>query len=297
MTLKRTIQTAALIGVFLIGCIHLQTNAQTSTDLRINEILQYNDSNLQDDYGKHNPWIEIFNSSYSTLSLEGLFLTNDINNLTKYPIPKLDPRLVIPPRNYLIFWADSNTNHGVFHLNFHFHNSSFLALVDANGKTIIDSLSIRNQQPDVTWGRINDGEPEWAYLDKSTPNSTNFTGYIEPPSEKFRKVDPTGFGMSMIAMTVVFLSLILLYLVFKSTARAFSIEGKKRSLIKQGKVDEAKALPTDTSGEINAAIVMGLHLYMSELHDHEQTVLTIKKISRTYSPWSSKIYGLRRSPR
>jgi len=26
-------------------------------------------------------------------------------------------------------------------------------------------------------------------------------------------------------------------------------------------------------------------------------VLTIKKVSRTYSPWSSKIYGLRKTPR
>ncbi|HAH59495.1 MAG TPA: phage tail protein, partial [Bacteroidales bacterium] len=30
-----------------------------------------------------------------------------------------------------------------------------------------------------------------------------------------------------------------------------------------------------------------------ELHDHEDAVLTIKKVARTYSPWSSKIYGLR----
>jgi Na+-transporting methylmalonyl-CoA/oxaloacetate decarboxylase gamma subunit len=197
----------------------------------------------------------------------------------------------------MIFWADDNTNHGVFHLNFHLENSNFLALVDANGKTIIDSISLRNQKPDVTYGRKVDGESDWAYLEKSTPNSTNFTGYIEPAAEKFVKVDPSGFGMAMVAMTVVFLSLILLYVVFKGIARAFSHEWKKRSLMKQGKMVEAEALPSETSGEINAAIVMALHLYMSQLHDHEQTVLTIKKISRTYSPWSSKIYGLRRSPR
>lgn len=48
------------------------------------------------------------------------------------------------------------------------------------------------------------------------------------------------------------------------------------------------------TGEINAAIAMTIHLYSSELHDAENTVLTINKVSRTYSPWSSKIYGLNR---
>jgi len=50
------------------------------------------------------------------------------------------------------------------------------------------------------------------------------------------------------------------------------------------------------SGEVNAAIAMALHLYQSEMHDYENTVLTIQKVSRNYSPWSSKIYTLRKTP-
>ena len=42
---------------------------------------------------------------------------------------------------------------------------------------------------------------------------------------------------------------------------------------------------------------MAIHLYYSEMHDKENTVLTIDKVSKTYSPWSSKIYGLRQHPR
>ena len=52
----------------------------------------------------------------------------------------------------------------------------------------------------------------------------------------------------------------------------------------------------EMSGEVNAAIAMALHLYASEMHDYENTVLTIQKVSRTYSPWSSKIYTLRKIP-
>jgi hypothetical protein len=50
------------------------------------------------------------------------------------------------------------------------------------------------------------------------------------------------------------------------------------------------------SGEVNAAIAMTIHLYLSEMHDYENTVLTIQKVSRNYSPWSSKIYTLRKTP-
>jgi hypothetical protein len=46
------------------------------------------------------------------------------------------------------------------------------------------------------------------------------------------------------------------------------------------------------TGEINAAISMALYLYFEELHDEESDVVTIKKVSKRYSPWSSKIYGL-----
>jgi hypothetical protein len=51
------------------------------------------------------------------------------------------------------------------------------------------------------------------------------------------------------------------------------------------------------AGEVKAAIVMALYLYTNEIHDQEDPVITMIRVSRTYSPWSSKIYGLRKSPR
>lgn len=55
--------------------------------------------------------------------------------------------------------------------------------------------------------------------------------------------------------------------------------------------------PVKKNDEILAAIATAIFLYRSEVHDIETTVLTIKRIDRIYSPWSSKIYGLRKSPR
>ena len=48
------------------------------------------------------------------------------------------------------------------------------------------------------------------------------------------------------------------------------------------------------TGEVSAAISTALHLFFNEMHDDEKTVITIKKISSRYSPWSSKIYNVTR---
>jgi hypothetical protein len=45
-------------------------------------------------------------------------------------------------------------------------------------------------------------------------------------------------------------------------------------------------------GNVTAAISLALHLYFNELHDEESNVVTIKKVKRAYSPWSSKIYSV-----
>jgi len=56
-----------------------------------------------------------------------------------------------------------------------------------------------------------------------------------------------------------------------------------------GKEVKPKVIMT---GEENAAIAAALYLFFSELHDEEKYVMTIRKVSKAYSPWSSKIYGI-----
>ena len=58
---------------------------------------------------------------------------------------------------------------------------------------------------------------------------------------------------------------------------------------------EAKEL-SQAPGEVYAAISMALHEMQDEVHDVEETVLTITRVKRSYSPWSSKIYTLRENP-
>jgi hypothetical protein len=53
----------------------------------------------------------------------------------------------------------------------------------------------------------------------------------------------------------------------------------------------------DEELETVAAIGLGIELYLADIHDYEKTIMTIKKVVRPYSPWSSKIYGLRQNPK
>jgi hypothetical protein len=53
----------------------------------------------------------------------------------------------------------------------------------------------------------------------------------------------------------------------------------------------------DIPGETLAAISLALHLYHEQMLGLEDAVITFKNAAKNYSPWSSKIYGLRRIPK
>lgn len=282
------------------------SKAQSSSDLRINEVLVNNASNYIDDFGQRSPWIEIFNMAYNSVDIGGLYLTDDMANPKKYLILKGQPVTRIPSRGYLVFWADSNTTHGILHLNFNLKPGKTIALFDGNGKTVVDSMTIpASMSPDVSFGRGEDGLGTWGIMEKTTPGSGNKTQPDITAGEIFVKMDPLGAGMTIISMSVVFTALLLLFLFFRFTSRILKINVKKQLLARSLTRAKAGVVSTmgddhsglEITGEINAAITMALYLYSTELHDAEKTVLTINKVSRTYSPWSSKIYGLRKSPK
>ncbi len=114
----------------------------------------------------------------------------------------------------------------------------------------------------------------------------------------FSQIDAFATTIAIVGYLVVFIALVLLYFVFNNLPSVLSMDLRKLIL---GKNDRETALSKEeevkVTGEINAAIAMAIFLYVNELHDEESGVITIKKISKRYSPWSSKIYGLRQYPR
>ena len=289
-----------LSGLFILLAVltgSKSATAQNATDFKFNEILVLNDSNYVDDFGQHSSWIEIMNSSYSNVNIGGCYLTDDLSNPTKYWIPTGDPATYVSPRGYLVFWADGKPTRGIFHLNFELKGAKTIAIFDANGKTLIDKLDIPEDQAyNVSYGRVDDNSSEWKKLEFSTPGANNNHARKASAGEKFVQMDPYGIGMTMIAMFVVFSALAVLYVIYKNIGRFFIGRGNIANKT-EATVVTSKQPKEEMSGEVNAAIAMALYLYQNELHDFENTVLTIQKVSRNYSPWSSKIYTLRKTPR
>lgn len=292
------------IGIFfsLLLLIGLTScgEQKSNNKLMLNEVLIDNQSNFQDDYGLHSAWIEVFNKSYGSADLAGCLLkvSNQPGDTVTYFIPKGDVLTLVKPRQHALFWADGEPNRGTFHVNFTLDPSkeNYIALYDADGKSLIDEITIpAAQKPDVSYGRIIDGKEEWAQLTKVTPSTNNLTLDSNEKIENFKTNDSLGIGMTITAMAVVFLGLLLLFLIFKQVGKA-AIAASKRNAQKAGAPVNVNT-PDEVSGEVFAAIATALYEMSDDNHDIEHTVLTIRKVRRAYSPWSSKIYSLRETPR
>lgn len=101
-------------------------------------------------------------------------------------------------------------------------------------------------------------------------------------------VDGNALIISVVGYFIVFCALASLYLVFYYAPRVLKIKLKKRKGSTSSEIREE-----EITGEVSAAISMALYLHFNQYHDEESRNLTIKRESRLYSPWSSKIYQVR----
>lgn len=102
-----------------------------------------------------------------------------------------------------------------------------------------------------------------------------------------------GLIITVIGYVIVFIALLLLTIVFNFIPNLLNVKlrGNRRKTGDQ----EADLVPKQKiSGEVNAAIGTAIFLFLEEMHDVEDPVITIRRISKNYSPWSSKIYGVTR---
>jgi len=100
-----------------------------------------------------------------------------------------------------------------------------------------------------------------------------------------------GLVILLVGMLIVFVSLIVLFVVFHFVMPAV-LNVKIRKPQKAAVTDELSL--EYTSGEEMAAAAAAVYFFLEEAHDEENAILTINQISRNYSPWSSKIYATHR---
>lgn len=292
--------------LILVGLTTSCGEQKTNTKLVLNEVLIDNQNNFQDDYGIQSAWIEIFNKSYGSADLAACLLkvSSQPGDTATYFIPKGDVLTVVKPRQHALFWADGQPNRGTFHTNFKLNSQTdnWIGLFDS-GKKLLDQIVVPagTLGVDQSYARESDGTEKWEVKGGSsdkyvTPSTNNKTLDSNAKMDNFEKHDPVGIGMSISAMSVVFFGLILLFIAFKIVGKV-AVNLSKRNTMKSKGIDkhEAKEL-TQAPGEVYAAIAMAMHEMQDEVHDVEETVLTITRVKRSYSPWNSKIYTLRETP-
>lgn len=297
-----------ILGIFLFAAFMVSSVwAQGRKGLRINEVLVTNENNYQDDYGCQSAWIEIFNTTFGTVDVRSCYLTNDKNNPKKYPIPKGDVLTEMPPRQHVLFWADGKPNRGTFHVNFTLDpdKDNWIGLYDSNGRDLIDSVTIPAGIPtDHSYARYEDGVGHWVIKGGNeqsgyvTPSTNNITLDKNVKIDMFTEHDPFGVGMAIMAMAIVFAGLLLLYLLFRLIGQISVLIKKRNAMRVHGISDKEEAKEKGfgrEAGEVYAAIAMALYQHL-EAHDVEDTILTINKVKKAYSPWNSKIYSLREIP-
>jgi Na+-transporting methylmalonyl-CoA/oxaloacetate decarboxylase gamma subunit len=266
---------------------------QATKDLRINEILVKNDSNYLDSYGVHSGWFELFNTGYSTIDVGGCYVTNDMEKPTKYRIPKGDPRTKMAARTYSLFYAYNSVNRGIFHVNFSLDENGFLAIFDQSGRVLIDSVSydLRAQNPDISFGKM-ENEPlksaKWYPMKEPTPNAINYTVVEKTRAEKYAETDKRGVIITVTAMSVVFVMLLLLAIIFKQTGKYFRQGAEKKKKEKEIIPIETKE-PIQNADDLDlVAIATALHLYFDDRHEVEQTGFRLNRSLNQQMPWAAK---------
>lgn len=292
-----------LLGILLaIGFVSCSNNQESASKLLINEVLTDNVTNFQDDYGIHSAWIEIFNKSYGSVDLAGCLLkvSNTPGDTTVYIIPKGDVLTSIKPRQHALFWADAKPSRGTFHTNFKLDTErlNWIGLYDSGNK-LLDQITVPILDADKSYARIKDADKEWEVKGGSiakyvTPSTNNQTIDKNEKVEKFAQHDSTGIGMSISAMSVVFVGLLLLYIIFRTLGKTvYKNKKTDKQPVTNMKQEETAKKTVECTDEVYAAIAMALHEELGGVHDIESNVLTIRHIQ---SPWNARYTALRVAP-
>lgn len=120
----------------------------------ISEFMARNSSSLADEDGDQSDWIELQNLGLEAVSLEGWFLTDSADDLTKWEFPARP----LEPGGYLVVFAsgkDRTPVTGELHTNFQLSgDGEYLGLIAPDGTTVIDQIApaYPEQLTDVSYG-------------------------------------------------------------------------------------------------------------------------------------------------
>lgn len=299
-----------LISMFVAAT--LSASAQGAKSIRITEVMTNNRTSIVDEYGKHKPWVELSNTSFTTYNVRGMFLTTDRKVLDKKmspeerrklmsPLPNNEPRTTIGGKKSIVIF-DKNGQAGALQLNLQLQPklTNWIAIYDGNAVDLIDSVSVPILLADQSYELSRDFK-QWSkanYKDVTPGYLPQNTGLSK--SQILKKTDPYGIGIAILSMGIVFSCLALLFVVFwlfgnymKHKLRIARATEKHATLLyKTGKktIEVTNEISHKTNvmlkdglttkgidKEIYMAVIsLALKEYLEDVHDIESGIITIK---------------------
>ena len=136
-----------------------------------------------DAYNNYEDWVELYNTSSNFVNLEGYYLSDDIDEPTKWEFPAT----VIGPGEHLIVICSGRDGvfNGVPHAGFRLSQlkPEFILLSEPNG-SLLESQQLFVTQVNHSYGRINDGANDWGIFNNptpATPNANSSPAYTNKP--------------------------------------------------------------------------------------------------------------------
>jgi Na+-transporting methylmalonyl-CoA/oxaloacetate decarboxylase gamma subunit len=214
-------------------------------------------------------------------------------------IPSGDTRTLIGGRQHLVFFCNSNPAQGKLHLSLKVPMSEplWIGFYNGNATELIDSVSVPALAADQSFARQNANSWAVKSAENVTPGIENFIKTDETKDAYLKREDPHGFGITLLAMGIVFFCLALLFVFFwifglimrhLDTAKKVAYTQPIKPITKTVEVTHDLAHATGnilqdglkTKGidkEVYIAVIaMALKQYQDDVHDVESGIITIK---------------------
>ncbi len=123
-------------------------------DLVINELMAQNTATVTDPFGDYADWIELYNTTDTTLSLDNLFMSDSNTNLIKWRFPD---GITMAPHSYLIVWADQDLTQEGLHADFKLSSTGESVYLSYANGTSIETVDYGIQTANMGYARIPNG--------------------------------------------------------------------------------------------------------------------------------------------
>ena len=187
----------SLVALAVLSCFQVVNAQSTSTtNLVINEIMARNIDMMLDPSYNYGGWIELYNPTSSAISLNGMYISWDKNNLKLVQIPSGNGS--VPAKGFKTLWFDHYDTGSEYsdkaknQIDFKIDpEADTLYISDKNGKLIIKQICPKAIAR-CSYARKTDGGDEWGYTYTPTQGKTNAGSIFAEEQLETPVVDKTG---------------------------------------------------------------------------------------------------------